>query len=179
MSRKLIWIVVLAAVLAAPAGAGAQELYNFTASALGGIGGAVNADRGDGLGNPSFQLGVSMVTEARTHVGLRVGQIGFDEPLESLDDADLTYLTLAGEYRFDRRYYQSGVYLGLGGYRLEGTRPDGSDADDTALGLALGLTGEFEINSNFGVLVEFSAHWADLEETKTFAQGLGGIAFHF
>jgi hypothetical protein len=179
VSRKLIWMVVLAAVLAAPAGAGAQELYHFPASALGGFGGSLDADRGDGLGNPSFQLGLSMVTEARTHVGLRIGQIGFDEPLESIDDADLTYLTLGGEYRFDRSYYQSGVYLGLGGYRLEGTRPDGSDADDTVLGMVLGLTGEFEINPNFGVLVEFSGHWADLEDTKAFAQGLGGIAFHF
>jgi hypothetical protein len=179
--RITFGIVAAAALLVGSAPAAAQELYSYTVSGLGGLGGSFDAERGDGIDSPALQAGFSMVTEPSTHVGVRVGRIAFDEsePLESLFDAELTYLTLAGEYRFDQGFYRSGIYLGLGGYRLEGTRPGEGAVEDTSLGLAVGLTGEVEINRHFGLLLEFSGHYADLDETQMFVLAQGGVAFHF
>lgn len=163
-----------------PGAARAQELYTFTAGLLGGIGGSLDADPGDDLGNTAYQLNLTMVTEPRTHVGFRLGRLGLDseEFFGSLSDAELSYVTLSGEYRFPESVYESGVYLGLGGYRLEGTR-GGRDEEDTALGLTVGVTGEFRITQWLGVLVELSGHYADFEEAQLFAIGHGGIALHF
>lgn len=180
--RRLAPLAVLAAfAVLLPTTAGAQDLYTFSASALGGFGGSPDATPGGSVDNPSFQLGFAVITEPRTHVGLRVGQVSFgkDELLEGLLNADLTYATLAGEYRFDQRFYEAGMYLGIGGYKLEGTRPGAGSYDESALGFNLGVTGEFSINRRFGVLVELSGHYTDLEEVQFFAMGHAGVVMHF
>lgn len=184
MSRQLrnsvLSVLVLGLLALAPVAA-AQDYHIFTVHGGVGFGGSVDADPGDGIDHGSWQLGVGMITEPRTLFEVRVGQIGFssDEPLENLLDADLTYLTLAGEYKFDQTYYESGIYLGLGGYQLEGVDAGGADRDDTGFGLVLGVTGEFPITRRFGVLVEFSGHYADLDTAQFFAMGHAGVAFHF
>jgi hypothetical protein len=181
--RLLGRLLIAAALLGSPGAASAQqdELYTFTVGVLGGLGGSVDAEPGDSLSNPGLQLNLSMVTEPQTHLGLRLGQLALDddEVFGSLTDADLTYVTLGGEYRFSERFYDSGVYIGLGGYRLEGTSFAGSDEEDTALGLTIGLTGEFPITRWLGVLIELSGHYADLEEAQIFGMGHAGLAIHF
>lgn len=182
MTQRLI---ALAAILAlcglAPAPAQAQELYNYTVSAMVGLGGAPDSDTDDSLGNGTYQLGLSLVAEPRTHLGLRLGRLTFDEDdlQGGLFDSELTYATLAGEYRFREAYYDSGIYFGLGGYQLDGTDVLGNSADDTAVGVVLGLTGEFEINRRFGVLVELSGHYTDLDAIDLLVLGHVGVAVHF
>jgi len=173
-------LTLLAALLLLPGAARAQELYTFTAGVLGGIGGSLDAEPGDDLGNTGFQLNLTMVTEPRTHVGFRLGQLSLDseDRFGSLSEAELSYVTVAGEYRFPQNYYESGLYIGLGGYRLEGSR-GGSDEQDTAIGLNLGVTGEFEVTQWLGVLIELSGHYADLDEAQFFALGHAGLAIHF
>lgn len=177
----LCLLAVFAAVLAAPGVASAQQLYSFSLSALGGLGGSLDANSGDGLGNGSFQISASMVTEPRTVVGVRYGQIGFgtDEPLEDLRNADLSYLTLAGEYKFDQSFYEAGMFVGLGAYELEGIDPAGRSRDDTALGIAIGATGEFPITRRFGVVLEFTGHVTDLDTAQFFGTAHGGLVVHF
>ena len=169
------------AMLLLPGAASAQELYNYTVGALGGIGGSLDAEPGDDLGNTGFQLNLTMITDPRTHVGFRIGKLGLDndEFFGSLRDAELTYATIAGEYRFRQSYYESGFYLGLGGYRLEGIAADDEDTRDTSFGVAIGVTGEFKINRWCGVLIELSGHWADFEEAQVFGMAHGGLAVHF
>jgi len=148
---------------------------------LGGLGGSWDVEPGDGFKSSGFQLNLGMVTEPRTIVSFRLGKLNLDNEdlFGSLHDADLSYVTVGGEYRFLETYYDSGVYLGLGGYRLRGTRSDGRSDDQTAVGLAVGITGEFPINRWFGVLLEVSGHYADLDEAKIFGMAHGGVAFHF
>lgn len=179
--RSLLFVVVASALAAAaPLPAAAQELYSFTASAFGGIGGSLDADPGEGVGNSSYQIAFSVVTEPRTQVGIRYGEIDLGSgQFERLIGADLTYATVAGEYRFDEGYYEAGLYLGLGGYRLEGTTLGGGGGDETGIGLVFGATGEFEINRRFGIVVELSGHYADLDQAQFFAMGHAGLAFHF
>ena len=178
--HRLLRLALLAALFLLPGAVRAQELYTFTAGLLGGIGGSLDADPGDGLDNTGFQLNLTMVTEPRTHVGFRLGQLSLDseDRFGSLSEAELSYVTVAGEYRFPQSYYESGLYIGLGGYRLDGSR-GGRDEQDTAIGLNLGVTGEFAVTPWLGVLIELSGHYADLDEAQFFALGHAGIAIHF
>jgi hypothetical protein len=179
--RALGGIALLAGLLLLPGAACAQELYNYSVGVLGGIGGSIDVEPGDDLSNTGLQLNLSMVTDPRTHVVARLGQLGLDadESFGSLTDADLTYLTIGGEYRFDETWYDSGIYLALGGYRLEGTEFFGGGFEDTSIGLAIGVTGEFKVNRWLGVLLELSGHYVDFEEAQVFGMGHGGLTVHF
>lgn len=184
--RKLPTALLLAAglvaTLALPGAAHGQESYTFTVGAFGGLGGSVDADVGDSLDNTGFQLNLGMVIQPENHLVLRVGQLGLggDERFQDLSDADLTYATIGGEYKYRHSYYDSGIYLALGGYRLSGDDFfDGSSEDETAVGLALGVTGDFPITRWLSFQVEISGHYADLEGSNVFAMGHGGFAVHF
>jgi hypothetical protein len=179
--RALGGIALAAGLLLLPEAAPAQELYNFSAAVLGSVGGSIDAEPGDDLGNTGFQLNLAMVTDPQTHVVARFGQLGLDadEVFGSLTDADLTYLTVGGEYRFDETWYDSGIYLALGGYRLQGAEFSGQDFEDTSLGLAVGITGEFAVNRWLGVLLELSGHYVDFDEAQVFGMAHGGVAVHF
>jgi hypothetical protein len=175
-------IAGMAGTLALPGAAQAQELYTYTVGVLGGVGGSPDADPGSDLGNHGFQVNLGLVTEPKTVLSLRVGRLSLDRKSDfgSLTGANLTYADIGGEYRFNETYYQSGVYIALGAYRLQGKRAfDGSRREQTAVGAALGLTGEFPINSHFGILIELSGHYTPLKEANTFAMGHAGVAFHF
>lgn len=173
-------LVLSVALLLAPACVGAQELYTYTIGALGGIGGSLDADPGKGFDNTGLQLNLSMITERNTMAGLRVGRLPLDsdDSFGSFQDAELSYITVGGEYRFQQSYYDSGVFLSLGGYRLDGTR-GGKDDEETSAGLSIGFTGEFRINRWLGVLVELSGHYVDFDEEQLFGMAHGGLSFHF
>ena len=180
--RALGGMALLAGLLLLPGAARAQEDYTFSVAGLGSIGGSIDAEPGDALSNTGFQLNLAMVTDPKTLVGVRIGQLGLDadELFGSLSDADLTYVTVGGEYRFNEDWYDSGVYLALGGYRLEGTALDGEDSRESSFGLAIGATGEFKVNQWLSVLLELSGHYAvDFDEAQIFAMGHGGFAVHF
>jgi hypothetical protein len=156
-----------------------EDHYTFTVSALGGVGGSLDEDAG--YGNQSFQLGLAVLREDLVHVGLRLNRTEFDadDRLNTIYDATLTYLTLGAEYRYVESFYDSGLYAGIGAYKLEGTEITGHDQSETAIGLALGVTGDFPINNKFAVLVEISGHITDLENSGNFALAHIGIAYHF
>lgn len=172
---------MLLALLSLPGASYAQEHYTYSAGALGGIGGSFDASPGNSYSNSSFQLNVSMVTEPTTQVGLRVGKINLDKEslFGSLHNAGLTYATIGGEYRFQESYYESGLFLGLGAYRLNGTRADGRSGDQTSVGLTGGVTGEIPLNDRIGVLLELSGHYVNLREAKIYGIAHGGLAIHF
>lgn len=171
----------LVVALLLPAPAGAQETYTFTAGVLGGLGGSLDADPGDGLDNGSFQVDLGMVLHPQNHLFARFGRLGLGDGDQFTDlvDADLTYATIGGEYRYRHPYYDSGVYLALGAYRLEGDSLTEGEEDETAVGLALGVTGEFPINRWLGVQVEFSGHYADFDRAQVFAMGHAGLVVHW
>lgn len=179
--HRLLGRLVLLGALLLPAAAGAQELYTFSAGLLGGLGGSVDAEPGDSLANTGYQLNFTWITEPRTQVGFRLGQLALDddELFGRLREAELSYVTVGGEYRYAEGYYDSGLFVALGGYRLEGTRLSGRDEDETALGLSVGVTGEFKLNRWLGVLIELSGHYADFDEAQLFAMGHGGLTVHF
>jgi hypothetical protein len=173
--------LLVAAALAAPGAAGAQETYTFTVGAFGGLGGSLDADPGDELDNTGFQLDLGMVIQPANHLVLRLGSLDLDsaERFEDLTAAELTYATIGGEYRYRHTFYDSGIYLALGGYRLEGDDAAGRAEDETAIGLALGVTGEFPITRWLGFQIELSGHYADFDRANLFAMGHAGVVVHF
>jgi hypothetical protein len=172
-------------MLLAPMAGRAQELYTFTGSLLLGVGGSF--DESDaGFGNPSFQLGFSNVIEKRTHVGFRLGYLGFgsNDSLGELKGASIGYLNVAGEYRaakssFSGSLLESGIYIGLGGYQISGDTVDGESESGTSIGLVLGLTGDIEITPSFLVRVELSGHILSSDVARYFGLAQVGVAYRF
>ena len=163
----------------------AQELYSFTGSLMLGLGGSFDESEA-GFGNPSFQLGFSHVLENRTHVGFRLGYLGFgsNDYVGELKGADLTYLNVSGEYRaskgsFSGSLMESGVYIGLGGYQLSGDTDDGRSESGTSIGLALGLTGDIEISPSFAVRIELSGHILSSDVARYFGLAQVGVTYRF
>ncbi len=178
VSRSLSLFVALAALsVFAPTPAPAQSLHTYSVSLLGGLGGSFDVDPDAGLDNSSFQLGFSLVTSGRNSFTARLGQIDFSgaEGFGSLGTSDLTYLTLGGEYRNSKAFYDSGLYIALGGYRIEG---DAGGAD-TAIGLAVGSTADFPINRWVSILAELSGHATDLDDAQFFGMLHLGVSVHF
>jgi hypothetical protein len=177
----LAGLAVLLALPAFPSAARAQEQSTYTVGVLGGIGGSFDATPGDGYSNSSYQLNLAIQTEPATQVGLRIGRINLDKQtlFGSLHDAGLTYATIGGEYRFRESYYESGLFLGLGAYRLSGTRADGRSGDQTSVGLTGGVTGEIPLTGRLGILLELSGHYVNLREAKLYGIAHGGLTFHF
>ena len=175
-------ILALVLALAAAPRASAGGLYIYTASALLGAGGSVDADPGDGFGNTGYQLGFSYTTEPRTRIGVRAGQMGLGDggDFANLHDADLTYATISGEYLFAEPYYDSWVFLGLGYYRLGGNdRFLGGDHEQGTIGGTLGISGEFQVWRQIDFVVELSGHYADFDQTQIFGMAHAGVSFHF
>ena len=178
-SPARLLLPVLALLLLAGAPAAAQEPYRFTLSLMGGLGGSVDEDQA-GLGNSSFQFGAGLLTEKRIHVGLRVGSISYDDAdqLGTLSAPSLSYVTLAGEYRYPEAYYESGLFFGLGAYRLEGLL-DGVPLEDTTLGFNIGVSGEFDVVKFWSLLVELSGHYVFSDVAEIFATANAGVVIRF
>lgn len=182
---QILGVIFLAGLLVAPVAAGAQELYTFTGSLLLGVGGSFD-ENDAGFGNPSFQLGFSHVIEQRSHVGFRLGYVGFgsNDYLGELRGADLTYLNVSGEYRsakssFSGSLLESGIYIGLGGYQMNGENVDGRSESGTSIGLVLGLTGDIEITHDFLVRIELSGHILSSDVARYFGLAQVGVAYRF
>jgi len=175
----VLFASVVAMFVAEPVSA--QDLHTYSVNLFGGLGGSFDAEPDSGLDNESFQLGFSLASGPRNLIGARVGQLSLsgDEGFGAFSSADLTYLTIGGEFRSRRNYYDSGLYIALGGYQLEGTTLDGTDGDDTALGLAVGTTADFPVNRWLSILAELSGHITDLDEAQFFGMLHVGVSVRF
>ena len=168
--------IILSSIAAAGA-AEAQDKYPFRATAFYGIGGA-DSDDGGSWDNSSYQLGFSWASEYDILVGIRYGELAFDEGPGGRLGSDLTYATIGGEYLFNEGYYTSGVYFGLGYYGLDDDELPEFPSENS-IGLSLGLTGDFPIAKRFSIVVELSGHYTELDDVDLLAMGHVGVAFHF
>lgn len=182
MSKRLPLAALLTLGLwAAGSPLAAQDSSTFLVGVLGGLGGAFEGADDDSLDHRALELEFGVLTNDRTWAVARVGRLTFDGDLAvgGLLDAELEFVTVAGEYRFRQPSYDFGMYLGLGGYRLAGRDGLAIDRDETALGLAFGLTGDFDVTRHLSIVGEFSAHYAFLDRADLYGLGLVGLAAHF
>ena len=181
MKRSNLVLSVLVALAAAAGPLRAQDSTTFVVGLLGGIGGALEGAPDRSYDQRAVQAEVGMLTNDRTYTMVRAGRLSFDRDLEvgRLFDAELEYVTVAGEYRFRQPVYDFGIYLGLGGYRLSGIEPVRGNVEETALGLSFGLTGDFDVTRRLSIVGEFAAHYVFIDRADLYGLGLAGLAVHF
>jgi hypothetical protein len=170
-------------LIAAGCGSGvvsAQENYLFTASLAGGLAGAFDVDNQRDFDHRVFQAGFGMYTNDRTLTTVRAGRISFDsrQAFEGLFDAELDFVNVAGEYRFRQAAYDFGLFVGVGSYWIRGE--GGADGDDqTALGAALGFTGDFDVTRRLSLIAELDLHYVFFDDANLYGVALAGLAVHF
>ncbi len=182
-ARALPVSALLLAAMSSAAPARAVEPYLMSVGVLGGVGGALDADSPDpGVSQRLLQLEVGLFTEPRTLLQARLGRLTFGngDQLGDLLAPELEYLTIAGEYRFYQSWYDSGLFIGLGAYRLSGDRQAGGrNIEETRVGLTAGATAEFELTHHLSVLTELSGHYVDFHESQLFATAQAGLSCKF
>lgn len=156
-----------------PVSSEAQGGPDYAVALLIGFGGSAESEPDTGIDNFSLEGLFSYKIDRSTLFRARVGQLDLETDFGS---SELSYLTLGGEYLIPTANYTSGLFLGLGFYDVT---DGGGFVDDTALGLTMGVTGDFKLNDRFSVLVELSGHYADLDSSQFFAAGHVGLVFHF
>lgn len=177
-------LLAAAVTLALPAAAAAQDRYNWSVGVMGGVGGSVDVKPGSrDYSNATWQVEALALTEPRTYLGLRVGHLalgGKDTLFGTRVGADLSYVTLSGQYMFEESYYDSGVYLGAGAYRLGGNDAvTGASASKTVAGGVFGLTGDFKASKRISVVLELSGHYIGIRKAHIYGMAHGGLSFHF
>ncbi len=191
--RFLASSILVALILCClPGSSWAQSSSRYTAGLMLGFGGTTASEPSsttvdevfliDDQFDLGFQLLFNMEVRRGVLFGVRLGQLDVEvanNALAALDaavDSELTYVTAGGEYRFSDGQYQSGLFMGLGYYSV-----DGQDVfdDDSGLGLTFGTAGDFRVNDRWSILIEFSGHYADIDAAQFFFMGHAGVAFHF
>lgn len=170
-SLALVFVVAALATLGAPAPAAAQNPA-FTIGLLGGIGGVEDT----GFDQTNVQAFFGFEMSPKTIFAVRVGQMMLDGEEGDLGEGDLSWATLSTEYRLPAGFYDSGLFIGLGYYRVQS---DDGFVDDSAFGLNLGVTGDIPVSKHLSVMVELSGHYADLDESQLLLMGQVGLAVHF
>jgi len=174
--------ILAAGLLALPRPASAEP-YFLSLNLLAGVGGSLDGEPSSGFGNPNFELGLLVPTDINTLVALRIGQIDLSKrsTFEGLEDAKLQYVTIDGEYRFVENYYMSGLFIGLGAYKLGGDVVGGGGHDDeTQVGLHVGVDGEFPITRRMAVVVQVAGHYVNFSDrAQMYATAQLGLALHF
>lgn len=170
---RLVTLCGLIALALAPGAGLAQGSGTYTVGLLAGLGGSLEDEPDTGLDNLSWQALFTMKIDSGTQWGVRAGQLDLET---ALAESSLDYLTISGEYLFGEDLLDTGLYLGLGLYNFDGFAPS---SDDTAIGLTVGLSGDITITERFSVLIDLSAHYADLDQTQFFVIGLVGVGYHF
>lgn len=161
--------------------------HAFAFHGAGGVGGSL--DESDvGFGNFNWQVGFSHFIQDNTLVGIRVAGLDFgsSDNLGGLTDPSLLYVTVAGEMHersssFSGSFIESGIYIGLGYYSLDGTLSDGTDETDDGVGFVVGLTGDMPLISSgkLALHIELQGHWANLDAASIFAMAQIGLAYRF
>ena len=181
MKKLALALSFVAALCAASPRAASAEPYVTSLNLLAGVGGSLDGEPSSGFGNLNFELGFAVPTDVNTMVSLRVGQLDLSgrSSFEGLSDAKLQYATIAGEYRFAENYYTSGIFIGLGAYKLGGDTAAGHD-DETQIGGTVGVDGEFPITRRMAFLVQVAGHYANFSHrAQMYANAQAGLAIHF
>ena len=124
-ARELCMVLLAAlAILALPAAASAQDLYNWSVGVMGGVGGSVDVKPGSrDFSNATWQVEALALTEPRTFLGLRVGHLalgGKDTLFGTGASASKTVaggvLGLTGDFKASKRF---SVVLEISGHYID------------------------------------------------------------
>lgn len=143
------------------------------------------------LGNNSVDLFWSMPIEKELNLRFKAGriktQIGIPTELPDPANAgktllnrtdvegEVTHLETDVEYTFHEPFGTSGLFAGLGFYRLSAP----SEESRSTWGVHAGVNADFPINRRYGVIVEAAYHWTHAEFQPRYATIGGGLRVSF
>ncbi len=188
----LLSLAILVPLLV-PGSSFAQSGYQYSISLMAGLGGTFNSEPAsstvaetfvrDDQAEFGFQVNFNMEIDRGTLFGVRVGQYDVELSnngllgLVSLPvKSELTYATLAGEYRIPAGLYESGFFAGLGYFAVDG---QGIFENDSGIGLTVGTTGDFKLNDRLSLMIEIAVNYAEMDYLQFFVIGSAGFAYHF
>jgi hypothetical protein len=143
--------------------------------------------------NTSFELYWSMPIEPELSLKFKGGRleseipIGYiaDDPATAANDprlfrrdvadGEVAHAEAVVQYEFDEPFGSSGLFAGLGYYRL--SAPD--EESQTTWGVVAGVNADFPITRRYGVVLEGSYHWTRAEFDPKFMTVGGGVRVSF
>lgn len=163
--------------------------------------GVVFDDSTFSLSNNTFELYWAMQLEPETYIKIKGGRIqgpvavgyrvpGKNEPC-SADattpakpkpclfrrdvDGEIQHLEANVEYRFSEPFGSTGLFAGVGFYRLSG-----EDAESTTnYGVNGGVNADFPISRRYGIVVEGTYHWTSAEFQSRYMTVAAGVRVSF
>jgi opacity protein-like surface antigen len=90
-------------------------------------------------------------------------------------EGQVQHLETVVEYKFEEPFGSSGLFAGLGYYRLTAPNED----DQTTWGITAGANADFPITRRYGVVIEGSYHWTRAEFSPRFLTLGGGLRISF
>lgn len=144
------------------------------------------------FGNNSVELYWSMPMEPELNLKFKGGFIDTeiaipyegpdpDDPDEIITlrrdaaEGQVQHIEALVEYKFEEPFGSSGLFAGLGMYRL--TAPD--EEEQTTWGVNVGVNADFPITRRYGVVLEGSYHWTHAEFSQRFLTLGGGFRISF
>lgn len=149
------------------------------------------ADSSFSLSNNAVELFWSMPIEPDLNLRFKGGRIQSQIPIPSRVpnpakagetllnrtdvEGEVMHFETDVEYEFDEPFGSSGLFAGLGFYRLSAP----SEESRTTWGAHAGVNADFPITRRYGVLVEAAYHWTHAEFEPRFMTVTGGLRVSF
>lgn len=165
--------IVLALFIAIPGGLQAQA---FSFGVL--IGGGSSLEDGFefDLGNKVIEVFGGMKLEEATTFRVKYGQVDVDAGPAA---GEIEYFQALVDYEFDEVFGSTSIFAGPGYYSLEPQGlPDGV-ADESELGFAAGVAGDFPFSRRLSLIAELTYQWINFEDSFSFWGATGGLKIRF
>lgn len=92
-----------------------------------------------------------------------------------VEDGQISHLDVVVEYEFDEPFGSSGLFAGVGMYRLSA---EGEDTQQT-WGVTAGVNSDFPITRRYGAVLEAAYHWTKAEFNPRYLTVSGGLRVSF
>lgn len=144
--------------------------------------------------NKSFELYWSIPIEPELNLKFKGGRLESEIPIgyeaddpdtpdevdptlfrRDVADGEVAHIEAVVEYEFDEPFGSSGLFAGLGYYRLSAP---GEESQST-WGAVGGVNADFPITRRYGVVLEGSYHWTHAEFNPKFMTVSGGLRMSF
>jgi hypothetical protein len=144
-----------------------------------------------GLSNNSVELFWSIPIEPELNLRFKGGRLKTQIPVPTVVpnpdpegddllnredvDGEVTHLETSVEYEFDEPFGSSGLFAGLGYYRLSAPNAE----TRSTWGAHAGVNADFPITRRYGVLLEAAYHWTQAEFEPRFMTIGAGLRVSF
>jgi hypothetical protein len=136
--------------------------------------------------NTTFDMYWAFAIEPETFIKIKGGRIegpvavayevpGDDDLFRRDVDGEVQHVEMNVEYRFTEPFGTTGLFAGLGFYRVSA---DGEDAD-TNYGFNAGVNADFPLSPRYGIVLEGTYHWSKAAFQQRFMTFGGGLRVRF